>query len=72
MKTKEQIKKWLLENCVSESGKLDLSGLDFSDFDETVDISKMKVKKNLLQNKHICHNHHLLLFYKVFLHLLLL
>lgn len=51
MLSKEEIKKWLLENCVSQSGKLDLSGLDFSDFDGTVDISGMKVKKNLLQNK---------------------
>ena len=51
MLSKGEIKKWLLENCVSKSGKLDLSGLDFSDFDGTVDISGMKVKKNLLQNK---------------------
>lgn len=49
--SKEEIKKWLLENCVDKNGNLDLSGLDFSDFDGSVDISGMKVKKNLLQNK---------------------
>lgn len=51
MLSKQEIKKWLLENCVDENGSLDLSGLDFSDFDGSVDISGMKVKKNLLQNK---------------------
>lgn len=50
MLSKDEIKKWLLENCVDKKGKLDLSGLDFSDFDGTIDISGMKVKKNLLQS----------------------
>lgn len=49
MLTKKEIKKWLLENCVSEDGNLDLSELDFSDFDGSVDISYLKVKKNLYQ-----------------------
>lgn len=44
MLSKEEIKKWLLENCVNEYGKLDLSGLDFSDFDGDVYIFGMKVK----------------------------
>ena len=50
MLTKKEIKKWLLENCISEDGDLDLSELDFSDFDGSVDISYLKVKKNLYQN----------------------
>lgn len=49
MLSKEEIKKWLLENCV-KGGKLDLSGLDFSDFCGEVDISGMKVGGNLVQN----------------------
>ncbi len=32
MKTKEQIKKWILENCVDSDGDINLSNLDFSDF----------------------------------------
>ena len=49
MLTKEKIKQWLLENCVKD-GKLDLSGLDFSDFYGEVDVSCMKVGGNLVQN----------------------
>lgn len=48
--TKEEIKKWLLENCINENGDLDLSCLDFSDFDGNVDISELKVKKSLNQS----------------------
>ena len=50
MKTKKEIKKWLLENCVNNLGNLDLSGLDFSDFDGNVIIGQMKVKNNLVQD----------------------
>ena len=50
MLNKDEIKKWLLENCVNEVGNLDLSGLDFSDFDGNVFIEEMKVKKNLIQS----------------------
>lgn len=32
MKTREEIKKWILENCVDGDGDIDLRGLDFSDF----------------------------------------
>lgn len=49
MKTKKEIKKWLLENCVDKDGDLDLSNLDFSDFDRNVFIAGMKVKKDLFQ-----------------------
>lgn len=49
MKTREEIKKWLLENCVDKYENLDLSGLDFSDFDGDVFLSYMKVKNNLYQ-----------------------
>ena len=50
MKTKEEIKQWLLENCVDEDGDLDLSNLDFSDFDGNVNIYNMIVKGNLNQS----------------------
>lgn len=50
MITKDKIKKWLLKNCVNSRGNIDLSGLDFSDFDGNVDISYMKVKLNLSQD----------------------
>ena len=50
MKSKEEIRDWLLENCVNQSGNLDLSGLDFSDFDGSVYISNMKVKHFLFQD----------------------
>lgn len=50
MKTKEEIKQWLLKNCVNEYGFLDLGGLDFSDFDGDVNLSKMVVKRSLVQN----------------------
>ena len=51
MISKKEIKKWLLENCVNENGDLDLSHLDFSDFEGNVFICEMKVKKNLGQYK---------------------
>lgn len=47
--TKEEIRDWLLKNCVDEKGDLNLRDLDFSDFDGNVDISFMSVKKTLLQ-----------------------
>ena len=49
MKTKQEIKKWLLENCVDKDGDLFLVGLDFSDFEGNVCITNMKVKKSLFQ-----------------------
>ena len=52
MKTKLEIKKWLLENCVSKNGDLDLSGLDFSNFEGDLIISNMKVKNTLFQSHH--------------------
>lgn len=49
MLSKQEIKQWLLENCVNEYGNLDLTGLDFSDFDGDVYTFGMTVKKNLDQ-----------------------
>lgn len=49
MKTKQEIKEWLLANCINKYGILDLSELDFSDADISVDISIMRVKHNLYQ-----------------------
>lgn len=53
MKSKEELKKYLLENFIDEDGDLDLSNLDFSDFDGNVYICDMKVKKDLIQNYQI-------------------
>ena len=50
MKNKEEIKEWLLNNCVNKKGNLNLSGLDFSDFEGYVDISNMNVKGDLYQS----------------------
>lgn len=50
MKTIKETKEWLLENRKDENGDLDLSGLDFSDFDGDVYINNMKVKRSLFQN----------------------
>lgn len=49
MKSKEEIKKWILKNCVNKLGNIDLTGLDFSDFDGSVFISNMIVKGSLCQ-----------------------
>lgn len=53
MKSKEEIKKWLLKNCIDEDGTLCLRGLDFSDFDNDIYIDGWTVKANLYQNRHI-------------------
>ena len=50
IKNKEEIKEWLLNNCLTKKGNLNLSGLDFSDFNGYVDISEMKVKGDLYQS----------------------
>ena len=50
MKTIEEIRDWLLENAVDEDGDLNLSRLDFSDFNGDVFIEYMKVKKSLYQD----------------------
>ena len=44
MKSKEEIKKWLLENAVNKRGELDLSGLDFSGFTGSLDFSGIKTR----------------------------
>ena len=45
----EETKKWLIANCVDENGNINLSGLDFSDFNGDIDISNMRVKGDLRQ-----------------------
>lgn len=50
MLTRQEIKDWLLKNAVNDEGDLDLSDLDFSDFDGDVLIHSMKVKKSLYQD----------------------
>ena len=49
-KTANEIKKWLLENCVDENNDINLSGLDFSDYNghviiKHVNITSFKVNK---------------------------
>lgn len=60
MKSKEEIKKWLLENCVDDEG-LNLSGLDFSDFDGNVYFDGVKAKHSIVNSgqeaKYIRNNH---------------
>ena len=50
MLSKKEIRNWLLKHCTDEFGNLDLSGLDFSEFNGNVIIAEMKVKKNLYQS----------------------
>lgn len=45
----EEVKKWLIENRTNEIGDLDLSCLDFSDFDGDIDIGGMKAKHSINQ-----------------------
>ena len=52
MKSKTEIRNWLLENAVDVDGDLNIIGLDFSEFDGDVDIRVMKVKGNLFQSGH--------------------
>ena len=47
--TPEEKKQWILDNCVDEYGNIDLSNLDFSDFEGNVFIGGMIVKKDLIQ-----------------------
>ena len=49
-KKREEIRSWLLENCVDENGMLDLMGLDFSGSKVDVDISHIKVSGDLYQD----------------------
>ena len=52
MKTREEIKQWLLKNSVDKFGRLDLSGLDFSDFDGDILACHWIVKGSLYQSDH--------------------
>lgn len=47
MKSKQAIKEWILENCIDEDGDINLTGLDFSDFEGNVYLSGMQVKNDL-------------------------
>ena len=48
----EELRNYLLENYVDEYGNLDISYLDFSDFEGNVYINYMKVKGYLSQSGH--------------------
>lgn len=52
MRTREEIRDWLLDNAVDEDGDLMLDYLDFSDFAGDVYIRCMKVQGDLYQNYH--------------------
>ncbi len=47
--TIKDLEKIMLENFVNEYGNLDISGLDFSEFNGNINISRMKVKGDLFQ-----------------------
>ena len=48
--TKQELVELMIENFTDEYGALDLSGLDFTEFNCSVDISHMKVSGTLVQN----------------------
>ena len=50
MKTREEIRDWLLDNAVDEDGDLLLEYLDFSDLAGDVYLTGMKVKGDLCQD----------------------
>lgn len=50
MKTKNEIKNWILENCINSNGNIDISNLDFSDFEGSIDRGWWKVQGNLSQS----------------------
>lgn len=50
MLSKEEIKQWILENCVDCNGNVNLSGLDFSNFDGNIYLNDMKVKNDLMMS----------------------
>ena len=52
MLSREEIKKWLLDNCVDCNGDLNLSDLDFNDFEGDIFINHWKVKHNMCFRKH--------------------
>lgn len=49
MISRKELKELLLEHALDALGNLDLSGLDFSDFDGNVYLNNLKVKKDLYQ-----------------------
>ena len=52
MLSREEIKKWFLDNCVDCNGDLDLSDLDFNDFEGDIFINRWKVKHNMRFQQH--------------------
>ena len=52
MLSREEIKKWLLDNCVDCNGDLNLSDLDFNDFEGDIFINRWKVKHDMWFQKH--------------------
>ena len=58
MKTKTQIKKWILENCIDKNGTIDLSNLDFGD--RRINLSEIRAKvisNNYQEAKEIYNTH---------------
>lgn len=48
MLTGAEVKAWLLENCVNSSGDLDISFLDFSDFDGNIFATNWRAKGDII------------------------
>ena len=51
MRTIKYLRDYLLENYVDDDGDLNITGLDFSDFDGDIYIVDMKVKRDLYQSE---------------------
>ena len=56
-KTKTQIKKWILENCINDDGIIDLTNIDFEN--KVIDLSEIRAIKIFNQHqkaKFICNS----------------
>ena len=50
--TKDELVKLLIDNFTDENGNLDLSNLNFGDFDGHIYINNMQAKRDILQDGH--------------------
>lgn len=57
MKSKKRLVEYLLEHHVDEDGDVDISGLDFGEFEGDVDISGIKSKGDIFQGLHKNNGH---------------
>ena len=58
MKTKTQIKNWILENCIDKNGTIDLGNIDFGDRRINLsEIRAIKIFNNYQKAKEIYNTH---------------